>query len=247
MADKQFLDQLSKRLADDGHLIEAGWVAFRSIYVDGRAPAQILEELHLAYMAGAQHTFTSIIASLDPEMERPELRSFKTNPIAMVAADRGGYIAAVLIVTRAYIVAGCPGELPALASFEAWSRIVRSALVWLGRADPIDTMEAARGEDPILTQLGVVLSTWFEAVGSSERSTGAMIELCKTTNPFGQSLHPDLAAAIFEVADDKRGGASTKRLAKYLSAHRGRIVAGLRISGTTDNHTKQVLWKVSRA
>ncbi len=29
MADRQFLEQLTKRLADEGKLIEAGWVSLR--------------------------------------------------------------------------------------------------------------------------------------------------------------------------------------------------------------------------
>jgi len=53
-----------------------------------------------------------------------------------------------LIVVRAYFVAGRPDQAPKLASFEAWSDTVRSALIWLGEADPVDTMEVARADDP---------------------------------------------------------------------------------------------------
>src|SRR5262249_24846685 len=89
-----------------------------------------------------------LVASLDANMERPELRRFKQDPLALILADRGRYVAACLTIVRAYLKAGCPGELPALASFGDWSRLVRSALVWLGQADPLLTMELARAEDP---------------------------------------------------------------------------------------------------
>ena len=49
--------------------------------------------------------------SLDANMERPELRQFRGDPVAIVLGDRGRYIAAVLTVVCAYLVANCPGLL----------------------------------------------------------------------------------------------------------------------------------------
>lgn len=65
MADKQFLEQLSKRLADEGKLIEAGWVAFRLVLMPN-APGDVLEIVRLAYMSGAQHLFASMVRMMDP-------------------------------------------------------------------------------------------------------------------------------------------------------------------------------------
>jgi putative DNA primase/helicase len=45
-----------------------------------------------------------ILCSLDPNMERPELRTFCSNPFDTVLADRGRFVAAALTVGRAYIV-----------------------------------------------------------------------------------------------------------------------------------------------
>jgi hypothetical protein len=67
MADRQFLEQLTKRLADDGKLIEAGWVALRLQAIPLTAPAVQLNEMRMAFMAGAQHLFASMIGMLDPE------------------------------------------------------------------------------------------------------------------------------------------------------------------------------------
>jgi putative DNA primase/helicase len=78
---------------------------------------------------------------------------FTYSPVDDVIADRGKYVAAALTVVRAYIVAGKPGKLPPLASFEEWSDLVRSALVWLGLPDPVETSEDARDDDPELIAL----------------------------------------------------------------------------------------------
>lgn len=107
----------------------------------------------------------TVLVMLDANMERPELRQFKDRPFDAVLADRGKYIAAVLTIARAYIVAGYPNIAPVLASFEDWSRLVRSSLMWLGRADPVDTMEAARADDPQLEALRAVVVAWKRVVG----------------------------------------------------------------------------------
>ncbi len=69
MADRQFLEQLTNRLADEGKLIEAGWVALRLQAIPLNAPAAQLNEMRMAYMAGAQHLFSSLMTLLDPGME----------------------------------------------------------------------------------------------------------------------------------------------------------------------------------
>ena len=96
-----------------------------------------------------------IIAELDAKVEKPAERAFSGDPVAKVKADRSKYIAACMIILRAYIAAGrpVPPKLGApMNSFGEWSNTVRSALVWLGRADPCDTIATAREEDPELAK-----------------------------------------------------------------------------------------------
>jgi putative DNA primase/helicase len=189
-------------------------------------------------------TRRTLLCSLDPNVERPELRTFDSNPFAVVLADRGTYIAATLTIVRAYLVAGCPGELSPLASFETWSRMVRSAIVWLGRPDPTDTMEAARAEDPVLSALGGLMAAWHDAVGPGARTTGEIKVAAELRNPFNSAVNPALYEALGEVADDKRGGIDTKRLGRFLGLHHGRIVDGLKIVAGEDSHAKQRIWRV---
>jgi hypothetical protein len=69
MADRQYLEQLTKRLADEGKLIEAGWIAMRLHVVPFDASGAQLSEMRLAFMAGAQHLFSSIMTMLDPGVD----------------------------------------------------------------------------------------------------------------------------------------------------------------------------------
>lgn len=66
MADRAYLERLTKELADKGQLIEAGWIHLRLAAIPLDAPAIQLEEMHKAYMAGAQHLWSSIMTMLEP-------------------------------------------------------------------------------------------------------------------------------------------------------------------------------------
>jgi putative DNA primase/helicase len=103
--------------------------------------------------------------TLDANMENPELRTFKHNPVAMVLADRGRYVAACLTIARAYLAAGSPQRPIPLPSYEAWSNLVHAALIWLGRHDPVDSLADIRDEDPVHTDRAAVFTTWAHDLG----------------------------------------------------------------------------------
>ncbi|HEU4539305.1 MAG TPA: hypothetical protein VFS00_34530, partial [Polyangiaceae bacterium] len=72
--------------------------------------------------------------------EQPERRTgFRHNPLlAWVRQERLRLAACALTVLRAYCAAGRhgAGELSPWGSFDAWSSLVRGALVWAGQPDP---------------------------------------------------------------------------------------------------------------
>lgn len=187
-----------------------------------------------------------LLCSLDPDMERPELRKFNGDPFATVIGDRAAYIAAVLTIVRAYVVAGYPGMLTPLASFEAWSRFVRSALVWLDRPDPVQSMEKARDEDPVTSALTVLFTAWHDVVGSDAKPVGEVIAIADLAEPFGNVARSQLRQALADVATDKAGRLSSVGLGKFLGRYAGRIVGGLKLIGHKDNHSKQNWWQIVR-
>jgi putative DNA primase/helicase len=149
-----------------------------------------------------------VTTTLNPGLERPELREFKTNPVAKVMSNRGTYIAAALTICRAYIAAGRPQTAKRLASFEGWSDTVRSALLWLGKADPVASMEAAREQDPERNELLAMLEAWADAIGVGSQNRCALadvIKLAEKTMP-GSSFpeHPELYEAVQTVAGRKQ-------------------------------------------
>lgn len=66
MADRAYLERLTRELIDQGKLIEAGWISLRIAAISPDAPGEQLSEMRKAFFAGAQHTFASIMTMLDP-------------------------------------------------------------------------------------------------------------------------------------------------------------------------------------
>ncbi|HEY3643371.1 MAG TPA: hypothetical protein VGL31_19905, partial [Xanthobacteraceae bacterium] len=99
-----------------------------------------------------------------------------------------------------YIEAGLPGKLAPIASFDSWSDLVRSALVWLGCADPALSMEQAREDDPELVELTELLTAWETSIGSAEAFTvcSAAIWMGRERRS-GWSLRPRLVDMIVAV------------------------------------------------
>jgi putative DNA primase/helicase len=189
----------------------------------------------------------TITCTLEPGVERPELRTFDTEPLGMVLANRGEYLAAALTVVRAFIVAGKPGRAAPLGSFQEWSDLVRSALMWLDCADPVATQEGARADDPTITELSTLLTEWHAICGSNRRTARDVIEAASPIVPGGISDSTGLRDALLAVAADDRGGIDGLRLGKYLSNHKGRILAGLRFASEYDKKRKQNVWCVVAA
>jgi putative DNA primase/helicase len=195
-------------------------------------------------------TRRTIVASLDARVDRPELRIFQFDPIKAVLAERGRYVAAVLTIVRAYICAGYPAKIsPPLASFTGWSDLVRSALVWLGQADPIDTLDVARAEDPVLRALSAFLAAWREAFGTGQKGCRSTGEVLAAADQRGYQYddtghvkggtdefkHPELHEAIDQIVGPKD---RPRALGWWLSRHAGRPIDGHRIM--RDDHNKKV-------
>jgi len=195
-------------------------------------------------------TRRTVICNLDAGVERPEQRQFTHSPVDDVIANRGKYVAAALTVVRAYIVAGQPGKLVPLASFEEWSDLVRSALVWLGLPDPVETTENAREDDPDLIVLREIVTCWSEVLGTNNTKTvKQVVEIAnsRTQSIMGEPteyVSSELRDSLISVAGT-RGEIDNRKLGNWLRGVEGRIVNGKRIrKGQTDAHSKTVTWGV---
>jgi putative DNA primase/helicase len=107
----------------------------------------------------------SLRCALDAKIERPELRIFPGVHIQTeFRRRRGELVAALLTILRAYHAEGEISKHPPLGGFEMWSHWVRDALIWLGCADPCDTIESSARAIP--SARSMKLSCLFGVIAS---------------------------------------------------------------------------------
>src|SRR5262249_28446912 len=109
------------------------------------------------------------------------------------------------------------------------------------RADPCDTMNKVRDNDPKRAELGAVLVRWKEILG-----VGLVYTIQQIINAAINNT--DLHAALVAVAAANRGGiiVSNDRLGRWLRKVEGKIVGDLSLTreGIRDGHQ---LWKLTSA
>jgi hypothetical protein len=165
----------------------------------------------------------TLLCSLDARCEHPEQRKFAGDLIQHVKENRGQLVAAALTVLHAWHTSGQGfnvGKSP-LGSFEDWSHRIRNPLIWLGRADPCETMLKVKDSDPGRLALSTVLTQWKEHLGiDSEHTVQQVINSAVNV--------ADFHVALVNVAR-MRGNSlvSNERLGRWLKKIEGQIVGGL--------------------
>lgn len=166
---------------------------------------------------------------LDAGVENPELRVFDTDPVEVVLSNRKLYVEACLTVLRAFVVAGKPKQTTRLGSFEAWSAMVRDALMWLGEVDPVDSMASVRAEDPERQKKEAVFTTWHAAFGSTPMAAKDVIAAANRKDEFFDFTRPELREALAQVAE-LGGSINSRRLGSWLGDENGTILGGFRLT-----------------
>jgi len=181
---------------------------------------------------------------LETDLQDPEARQGFQHPDlrAWVLANRPILVAAALTILRAYCAAGRPDmKLSPWGSFEGWSALVRSAIVWVGLEDPAKTRDdLAATADTELTALVDLLTGWEEMCTHVAHSSGgctaakALEELGKDEaesrmHVRGLRFAP-LRSALAEFISTPPGKLPTAaRVGALFRSLRGRVVDGRKL------------------
>lgn len=71
-AERNIIDEITKKLVDEGKIIEAGWVSLKMMTIPKNAPQIQIDEMRNAFFAGAQHLFGSMMSMLEEGSEETE-------------------------------------------------------------------------------------------------------------------------------------------------------------------------------
>lgn len=179
----------------------------------------------------------ALLCRIDPKMEKPEQREFELDMREWLTAHRPKLVAAALTIMRAFFATGQrPSDLvKPWGRFERWSAMVRAPLVWLGMEDPCASHKQLEGQDPERVAIIKVMSAWALAFGNK---SGTAREACDLALNDTR-----LRDALSDVAADRQGGLSTKRLGHWLNRREDRIVNGMKFmrDGERDHTT---VWKL---
>jgi hypothetical protein len=186
--------------------------------------------------------------ALDANMANPEKKEHARKRLREeVLARRGEYVAAALTVVLYYRQAGRPNALPWLASYGLWSDNVRSALVHLGLADPVETMGGVQLSDPARMHRTAVFETWAEAatrdLDAVEKMHGRGFltkELIALASQDGE-----FRDALFEVAEGrgkKAGELDGGRLGNWLLETEGTIASNYKL--LCDRTARNARWRL---
>ena len=184
---------------------------------------------------GADLIRRTLVANLDAKTERPELRKFSFNPVDRVLGDRGAYIAAAIIISRAYAVSGEAVTVAPLNGYEDWCRFVREPLVWLGQQDPVQAQEKAREQDPERAAAYELVTYWSDRIGINKAV--AVSDIIKIANALKDSRnnssrdyrYPKFRTLLVEVAGTRGDAIDPRRLGRWLRGQSGRILGEHRL------------------
>ena len=147
-----------------------------------------------------------IAVDLDPRMENPEARPFKTDIRAEAAARRVELLAALLTIWRWGRLAKDIKPGLQLGSFEQWCGWVRNPLLALGCRDPVERVCEAKERDAERQAIVDIFSIWWDR-------------------------HQDKPVAIRELHEDVRRAIDPQDRGRQYIASRAEKLTGTRLAG----------------
>ncbi len=180
--------------------------------------------------------------------ERPEKRADFRHPrlLDWLSRERARLVPAALTLLRGYLADGRPPQgLEVWGSYESWSDLVRSCVVWLGFPDPAATREALESdaEQGVVHDLVHGLAQLLAGLGGVATAREIVARLAAAP-----ARHRLLRSALAELFPRLKDGELPRptQLAGKLRAYRGRMARGASI----EQHSKSyqgARWTVRRA
>lgn len=230
------LDNVERTLEGDllCQTISQGWIVIRPLGGSAmlRVPARcFFVATGNNVVVRGDLTRRVMLIRLDAGMERPETRTFERDFLADIRANRAGLVRAALVVMRAYQLAGCPPieRHTPYGSFEAWDRLVRRPLLWLGLSDPLAPAEQLRADDPDRSAMRALFNALRETYGDQIVTAATMAEdAARAAARFDgggrEHDHPELHDALEQIAG---ANPNARQIGYALRRYRGRMVDGL--------------------
>ena len=198
-----------------------------------------------------------LTARIDAGVEAPERRSFDIEPFDHCRDHRLEIVcAAVLTLLRGFVVAGSPRSTKdKLASFETWDARVRQAVIWIGAnnlmpngasvADPVDSIERAKLDEPERQKLAAILVAAHGSMGDRKWRTAELIEKSNeaVSSPATASDAVKALRATIEEVAGEHGKINSRIFGRWVEKQQNRRCGGLWLERCGERW-KTALWRV---
>jgi len=198
----------------------------------------------------------TLVLDLLPRSADPERDQYEFNPAEMIQRERLKLLRAAYTILRAYRLAGMPkGGLPAVGSFDLWSRRVRDMVNWLTDQDVSEGFRRNKAEDPRRQGDAALLSALHQHFGSTSFKSAEAIALywrVRERRRQQVALPTSKSTAAEEILHDALedvlggGGISAKRFGTWARRVKGAHLGGYILETEHDPSTNSN-WIVVRA
>ena len=189
---------------------------------------------------------------IDTGTETPQALAFDFDPVERALTERLAVASAVCTIVAGFQAAGAPTLGRGDVGFPAWSRMVRSCVIWLqdeglteeaglGRVgDPgAGLLEDAGNDDPDQIALGMLLHGLHEVFGNGGQFTAAdVFKLWQGGQPA------EVVEALGEFLSAGKREHTALSIGRALGNRRDRIVGGLVLRAGKLDRTKKQYWSV---
>jgi hypothetical protein len=197
---------------------------------------------------GGDISSRSVLVRLDPQMERPELRTdFEIDDLDGWLHDdtnRGELLRAVLTLARAWIAAGAPRIKRAMRNFTAWAQAMGGLVEFLDLPDFLgNETQLVDGSDEEETSTAAFLAQWASIFGAQPQRAVDLLNSAQGETVMGQ-WHDRWQGTFPSRAGGKPY--SAKGMGRFLASRRDRIFGGIKLIGEMEPRTKVWLYRVER-
>lgn len=179
---------------------------------------------------------------LKSPLENPEERTGFQHPqlLTWATQERGRLLAAALTLLRGYCAAGRPDQhLTSWGSYEGWSDLVRSSIVWANLPDPAETRKQVTQQDYEVQALKG-LTTALQAFDPDRAGLTAsdMLRLLSDEKTCNTEMAHTMREALAYLCDTRAGLVPSPRSIGMQLAHfRERVVDGRYLDSRQRNNT----------
>lgn len=190
----------------------------------------------------------TVLVHLDPNCPRPDLRSGFIIPDLDEwlenSNNRAKVLHALLVLVRAWIVAGAPRENHQMRSFRRWACAMGGFLNFHELPGFLTNRDELEAQDDEATSWAAFLATWFSKFGSTPKTATDILASAQSM-PGGFNFGDDPWNGTF-ITRANGQLPTAKGLGMMLGSRRGRFFGYLVLHGERDNHRKVWNYRVDR-